>query len=383
MNDSTARATLFRFLPIGVFVCLGLVLTIFLSQGAPAWANDVDAAGTLPIIKGTVNLQGRPAKPDPSWSVPLVVTLHNPGASAPAFTYNVSTDQYGRFSITHPVSGTYLCDIRVKNRHTLRNVKVGVTLLPDDNNIHFGTLLEGDANNNNVVEIADFSILATHYDTYNDPRADFNENKWIEIADFSLLATNFDRRGDVGVTLAAGEPEAVAAADPVPMDLKLTPSYWIAPVGGTFTVDVRLDPKGQPFQGLAAYLQFNPAQLQVVDVNGDPAGEIDSSGQLPTLIRNEVDNDAGQISFSAGVALGGVSPTDEFTVATIRFKVLAVDLVGSDVNFIVQQFPPRTGVTYQGYYQPLNVAGLRVRTGFSRVICGPILNNYTGDYPSD
>lgn len=351
---------IFRLIPVGIFVLLGVLLVVFLSSGAPAWATPVEesAAGTLPIISGTVHLQGRPTPPAPSWSVPVRVTLHNPGNPTPAYTYNVTTDQYGKFVVTHAVSGTYVCDIRVKNPHTLRNVMYNVTLVPDDNVLDFGTLLEGDANNNNYVEITDFSILATYFDTYDDPRADFNENHWIEIADFSLLATNYDKSGDIPVTLL----QSAGRAQPVPMLLKLVPTFLVVSLDEIVTVDVRLDPRGQPFQGVSAFLEFNPADFQVIDEEGRPAREVIPGRRLPTIIRNEVDNATGRISFSAGIVLGSTSsPSEEFTVATIRFKPVRFNWDNSEMRFVLQDFPPKTEVAYQGEYLPLEVVNFRMR----------------------
>ena len=360
-------SALLRLAPVAIFVVLGMSIVAFASAGTPTWSPSVELAGTLPIIEGTVHLQGRPAPPAPSWSVPLVVTLYDPGNSTPAYTYNVTTDTSGTFSVTHAVAGTYVCDIRVKNLHTLRNVKSNVTLVPDGNVLDFGTLREGDANNDNYVAIIDFSILATTYDKGLgqpgfDPRADFNENHYIEIADFSLLATNYDTHGDFPAAMTS-----MATDDPVTLTLKLEPSFWVAPQGGIFTVDMRLDPKAQPFQGVATYLDFDPLELEVVDESGNPATEIVAGGELNTIIANEVDNTAGTIKFSAGV-LGGATPTEEFSLATIRFKAKQVNLAGSQVQFVVQDFPPRTGVTYQGYYLPLEVIDLRVRIGHIRIL---------------
>jgi hypothetical protein len=93
------------------------------------------------------------------------------------------------------VPGTY--DVRVKNSHTLANLRVGVILSVGVNNIEFGTLLEGDANNDNYVNINDFSFLASSFYPRYDARADFNGDGVVNINDFSLLASNFGQHGDV------------------------------------------------------------------------------------------------------------------------------------------------------------------------------------------
>jgi poly(3-hydroxybutyrate) depolymerase len=137
-------------------------------------------------IQGSVTLQGRPPPPHARWSIPLTVTVN--GAS-----YVVSTDQWGDFVLAGLTPGTY--DIGVKNSHTLRALMGGVTLVAGTNAIDFGTLLEGDATNDNYVNINDFSLLTAGFHPGYDPRADFNEDGTVNINDFSLLARNFGARG--------------------------------------------------------------------------------------------------------------------------------------------------------------------------------------------
>jgi hypothetical protein len=98
--------------------------------------------------------------------------------------------------------GTY--DIGVKNSHTLRNLVGGVTLVAGTNTIYFGTLLEGDANDDNYVNISDFSLLSAGFHPGYDARADFNEDGVVNIGDFSLLATNFGAHGDIAQAVPEG-----------------------------------------------------------------------------------------------------------------------------------------------------------------------------------
>ncbi len=139
-------------------------------------------------LTGSVALQGRPQAPHPSWSVPLTVTI---GTTS----YSVMTDQRGNFGLSGLTPGTY--NITVKNRHTLRNQKSGVTLVVGVNTVNFGTLLEGDANDDNYVNISDFSLLRLGFAPRYDERVDFNQDGIVNISDFSLLAVNFGRHGNI------------------------------------------------------------------------------------------------------------------------------------------------------------------------------------------
>jgi hypothetical protein len=61
--------------------------------------------------------------------------------------------------------------------------------------VDLGTLREGDANNDDLINISDFVILRAVYST-SDARADFNQNGIVEIGDFVLLRANYSAQGD-------------------------------------------------------------------------------------------------------------------------------------------------------------------------------------------
>ncbi len=150
-------------------------------------------------ITGQVTLQGRPAAPNGQWQVPVTVELFVTGNTTPVLTYSTNTDINGQFTISGVPVGTY--NIGVKSTHTLKRVKLSQALVAGGNNINFGTLLEGDANNDNFVTLADFSLLLNSFnktlgDLGYDPGADFNNDNFVTLADFSLLLNNFNQAGE-------------------------------------------------------------------------------------------------------------------------------------------------------------------------------------------
>jgi 6-phosphogluconolactonase (cycloisomerase 2 family) len=170
-----------------------------------ASADDGDAIEIFELttrLSGSVNLEGRPAPPDSSWSVPLTVTLQG---GAPAVAGPVSqifchptTDTDGDFGCAGFPAGNYA--VCAKHSHTLQQC-LNVTLVEGSNDVDFGTLAEGDADNNNCVALVDFSILATSFGTCEsdpgfDSRADFDLNGCVVLVDFSRLASNFSQCGD-------------------------------------------------------------------------------------------------------------------------------------------------------------------------------------------
>ena len=145
-----------------------------------------------------VTLQRLVPAPDSSWSGPVTVMLYEFGAATPVYSFTPTTDDNGAFTIAGIAPGTY--EIAVKNDHTLQVVDV-VTLTAGSNSHDFGLLPEGDANGDNLVDLSDFSLLSTAFNTtsggagYNSA-ADFNNDGDVDISDFSLLSTNFNQQGE-------------------------------------------------------------------------------------------------------------------------------------------------------------------------------------------
>jgi hypothetical protein len=94
------------------------------------------------------------------------------------------------------VTGTF--DIVVDSDHTLANIRHRVQL-PDPSTsgiVDFGVLSEGDANDDGIVNITDFTILVPSFGTCTngtgfDRRSDFDRNGCVNILDFTLLSNSF------------------------------------------------------------------------------------------------------------------------------------------------------------------------------------------------
>jgi hypothetical protein len=80
-----------------------------------------------------------------------------------------------------------------------------VTISLPSTSIDMGTLLEGDADNDGIVNISDFGILAVSFGKMDgepgyDDRADFDRNGIINISDFGLLAVDFMKMSPIEIT---------------------------------------------------------------------------------------------------------------------------------------------------------------------------------------
>ena len=140
--------------------------------------------------------------------VPLTVKFFDNSTGVPGtilYTFTENTTKSGSTAIVQTsgiLPGTY--DISAVTSHCLTNVKNGVVITAPLTAIDLGTLLEGNADDNDIINITDFGVLAASYgkssgDSGYDARADFDRNGIINIADFGLLAANYGKSAPVEV----------------------------------------------------------------------------------------------------------------------------------------------------------------------------------------
>lgn len=262
------------------------------------------------MLVGWARPPGRPAAPHAHWRIPVTVTLQNLAGPDPS-TAAKTLDDSGYFTLTNYAPGNYR--ISVSGYNTLHSTQE-IALVSGMNQANFGLLRGGDSNGDNYVTILDFSILVTTfakcagYSGYDD-RADFNGDDCVTLLDFSILSANFGTGGDNVVAATAAERTGAPSAQ-----LAVVHAGRPYTSGERFTVELVVDTSGQPVDGAAAYLAFDPAVVQVVGVTqGD---------NLPMLLQNEFNNDMGQIAFAAG-ALDAL-PSGRFVLATVEFAARAV-----------------------------------------------------------
>ena len=144
------------------------------------------------LLLGAVELQGRGTPPNASWRIPLVLSLYQGGVMVAE--YHLVTDEIGNYAIPQIPTGIY--DLTAKNPLTLRNRRNGVVLGPGATAAHMGLLIAGDANDDNQIDVLDFSIFRSRFAT-SDPQTDFNGDGIVDVFDFSLLRSNFGQSGDI------------------------------------------------------------------------------------------------------------------------------------------------------------------------------------------
>lgn len=159
---------------------------------APLVVTPTPTATPFNFLHLTVSLQGRPPAPDPTWRIPLRIRLWNDESTLLDTTE--MTDTYGAVRMENLLMGTY--HLMVQGPYTLSNMRENLTIGPGANLVSMGVLRTGDSNEDDIVDILDFSLFRGLFGGA-DPRGDFDGNGIVDIVDFSLLRLNFGRYGPV------------------------------------------------------------------------------------------------------------------------------------------------------------------------------------------
>jgi hypothetical protein len=162
-------------------------------------------AGAVVDISTVLQGDGRP-EPE-GWQVPVTVGFFAPDANVsvdtPIYEFNRTTSKSGGNAVCQVMvvsDGTY--DMTVVSEHTLLNVKRDVVITSPSTSVDMGTLLEGNANDDEVVDMFDLDDVAASWlqskgDAAYDAGADFDRNESVNFCDFALMAANWLRSSPI------------------------------------------------------------------------------------------------------------------------------------------------------------------------------------------
>ncbi len=228
---------------------------------------DVPETSTDATIDYTVSLQGR-LDHSGNYQIDVFDADYNEN-DPPVASFAEAVPMAGTGTLTGLTAGTY--QVKIKHPKYLAAVET-ITLTPGSNTLNFGELGGGDANNSNIVNLTDFSILATAYGTMSgdqgyDDRADFNGNTEVGLGDFSVLASNYSQTGEEPITINQVAPQSIA--DPVlrsellPIDFDMEATNQVLRPGESMHVELRLESPNQNYDGVQIQLEYDSEVLEL------------------------------------------------------------------------------------------------------------------------
>lgn len=148
-------------------------------------------------INGTIDLQGWPgARLN---GEPVTLELRD-GSNAVVATINTTLNASGQYSISTPLTGTY--DLTAKGRTWLRARRTALVVNGTTLNAQNFSLINGDSNGDNFVDLFDYLIMSDSYETglgdsQFDARADLNGDDAVDLFDYLILSGAYELEGDV------------------------------------------------------------------------------------------------------------------------------------------------------------------------------------------
>ena len=165
------------------------------------WAHHEWASGTWrtwiqgfkpeATMTGTVTLQN--LVPSPAGRV-ITLEFRQPSTLNVVASFSAALNGSGGFTIPDVLTGTY--DIALKHGTWLRKVRPSqVVAGPTTSGVNF-TLVNGDVNDDNSVDISDLTLVLTSFGGTMGP-ADLNRDGSIDLSDLNIVLTNFGAAGDL------------------------------------------------------------------------------------------------------------------------------------------------------------------------------------------
>ncbi len=310
--------------------------------------------GNTPVtISSQVNFMSRGEAGSDQWIEPLNIKLTKPGSSVANYHFEAITNVFGDYVLPPGrgiLPGEY--DMWVKGDRTLAS-RQRVTIIAGQNSLPPVTLVEGDADHDNFVNLLDFSIWAVAYDTCRtaelyDQQADFDNDGCVTNNDLALLSANFGKSGTTytdetelirptfaqrakdqsficalpsnSSILVSSEEKSEEGLSNIrsvmennPAFIAIEPSARTIAEGERFTLRINVQTGSDPIDGVAAYLDFDPSILQLE--------QIKDLNRFPFVLQNTFDNQSGTLQFAAGTTQNNLL-TGAFELAELEFRAL-------------------------------------------------------------
>lgn len=159
--------------------------------------SNVNFRITRPTISGTVVLGDWTG---PIGARPVTFEVRAVGSTTPIYSTTVALGAGGTYSFNPVIPATGFYDITCKGTNWLRSLRSNVTVTATGATGQNFTLTNGDSDNDNSVDIADYAILSSAYGTSLGDvgfvaSADLNGDDSVDIADYAILSSKYGMVG--------------------------------------------------------------------------------------------------------------------------------------------------------------------------------------------
>jgi hypothetical protein len=159
--------------------------------GGNYWDTEVYTVtvGLPATLTGTVNLAQWVASPA---GLSATLEFRSPGTTTVLHKYQVTLDSSGQFALPAVMIGTF--DVGIKFSHWLREVIPSLPIGQGANVVTFN-LVNGDATQDNAVDLGDLNAVLTRFGTGN-PSVDLDGGGLVDLPDLNIVLTSFGAVGD-------------------------------------------------------------------------------------------------------------------------------------------------------------------------------------------
>ena len=220
----------------------------------------------------------------------------------PVYSFQEEADASGLITLNNLDPGSY--QVWTKHPQSVSLIEF-INLDACTNSGAVGPLPMGDVNDDNSIDLTDFSIFASVYglfptDMAYNSSANFNEEEEINLTDFSIFASNYDRIGQAPVMdpiSLQSVDEIISTNGMVSLSFGVTDSATT--IGEVIPVDVYLHAADQLVNGLRATIAFPGSAFEVLHT--------ELSGNMEIVLENYVQENKGTISWTLGTLEGGIN----------------------------------------------------------------------------